>query len=477
MEETGVTPTGRSRALAPLSNGLDPARRAFAEHLRSLRAQSGLTSKALAEELRVDYTRLSKFLNGAELPPADMKLTARLHRLLDERGATPFDEEAVRESRDLLYAAAQAKGPLPFRPYALDEAEETNARQQAEAAQQLAALTAALDSERERRREAEEQLDRLQHEQGTAHDEQIRQLTEERNAALCRVTELEDQLTQTAALLRLLQDEAWHLKEMVAATQQELAQWESGTLAPPRPRTRLGMSPEEVIVELETLRDEDRGHQADTMLSEIVQTYEPGDIAELVRTLNGRNRDNDLAKLLRLAATTCDGPRLRRLLVAEVEKKPLAEGFSIALALFSMREVLMPVIGQHAPIQVLIRLASALRDRSEYDLLERLSFAAARRPDEELPRLRDAGIPAVRWFIEPLAWSRKRIHLAHCQQVAWGAGKWPSTRDEAKEQSGKFGSRWCTECDGARTMNRDFWRLSLQPLEDRGVGAQAEGTL
>ncbi|MFE6165971.1 helix-turn-helix domain-containing protein [Streptomyces sp. NPDC056486] len=133
-----------------------PGPAGFAQRLRELRNQSGMTSKALAAALEIDETRLSRFLNGTAPPPYSMQLPSRLHRLLGEMGVTPFSEADLRGSRDPHFAAVRAKGPVAAREYALQEAEEVNAEQHAQAARDLTALEDELRQERARQQQVEE---------------------------------------------------------------------------------------------------------------------------------------------------------------------------------------------------------------------------------------------------------------------------------------------------------------------------------
>ncbi|MGW0584176.1 helix-turn-helix domain-containing protein, partial [Streptomyces sp. NPDC002920] len=127
----------RGRGLAPLSDGLGPQERVFAEHLRDLRQRTGMTSADLATELGVDATRLSRYLSGHNLP--DPQLLTRLHRLL----ASSHEDAAevpARQSRALLYAAARARGPLSARAFEVAELQEKLQEQQAATEHALAGL-------------------------------------------------------------------------------------------------------------------------------------------------------------------------------------------------------------------------------------------------------------------------------------------------------------------------------------------------
>ncbi|WP_369244458.1 helix-turn-helix domain-containing protein [Streptomyces sp. R41] len=110
--ERAVVP--RPPALAPLSDELGKKERAFAEHFRGLREGAGMISADLAEGLGVDPTQLSRYLSGQSLP--EPQLLTRFHQLLADPDAESFVQESARESRTLLYAAAQGwRGCWPTR--------------------------------------------------------------------------------------------------------------------------------------------------------------------------------------------------------------------------------------------------------------------------------------------------------------------------------------------------------------------------
>ena len=83
------------RGLAELDDQLSEPERRCAQRLRDLRARIGLTSEELAEKLSsedlpIDKTRLSKYLNGREVPRHEF--AARIHRILAEREDSEVSE-------------------------------------------------------------------------------------------------------------------------------------------------------------------------------------------------------------------------------------------------------------------------------------------------------------------------------------------------------------------------------------------------
>jgi len=122
--------------------------------------------------------------------------------------------------------------PLRAREFDLDEAQEQLERQRAEAAAELGALRQQLEYERDHRQQAEEALRHLSEAAGD-HAREIGEMTADRDAARHRVADLEDQIQQSEALLRLHQQEAQHLAEMVEETAREIAPTDPPATCPP----------------------------------------------------------------------------------------------------------------------------------------------------------------------------------------------------------------------------------------------------
>ncbi|MFF4732912.1 helix-turn-helix domain-containing protein [Streptomyces mirabilis] len=458
-EQVGRTvvpmPRGHLPPLSPLRDDLGEELRAFAEHLRALRERSGMTSSDLAAALGVDATRLSRYLSGEDLPQP--QLLTRLHQLLASRNAEYSVDEAARESRALLYAAARSKSLLSARAYEIAELQEKLHEQQAETARSLAALQAEMQDEREHRRRAEQEIARLRQAGVADRDEQIRRLEAERDSALQRVAELEDLVSQTGALLQLQQRDAQHAEEMAAETQRALDRWEHGEKLPEQRRkfdpTRLGA--EEIVEELDDLRDADRDEEADDLLADVAQGHDPAVVARLHGALEDAGRRVDVAKLLEAAALNCSGPHLRRLALTTVDRPGDdygTGGFQLSVPPAPLGDSLLPIVGQFSPVDTILRLAVAFAQRSESRQLEVLAFFAAARPREDRQVLRDAGLPVAQWHMERQARRRPMLHLRDCEVVMsnhdeqWLTTTMGMTKQEAEKQGIKYRVRLCPQC-------------------------------
>ncbi|MER7585378.1 helix-turn-helix domain-containing protein [Kitasatospora sp. NPDC097691] len=281
------------RGLAPLDERLSEPERRCAERLRELRARIGLSSEELAERLsgegiRVDRTRLSKFFNGREVPRRE--IAVRLHELAAAEEDGDVSAEEVKTTRALMYAAACVRSPLQAREFELATAREELDRHRAEAVQELASLKQELHDERKRRQDAEDALEDM-----AFHSrEEIRALTEERDAALDRIAQLEGQIRQAGAVLRLRDRDAETLDQIARATDAELSLWESegsGDLAG-------------VCASVVYLRDADEDEAADRLIEHIVLGHSVQDVMNLAddfmamrRYLDGARVRHDLARL------------------------------------------------------------------------------------------------------------------------------------------------------------------------------------
>ncbi|MFF9212968.1 MULTISPECIES: helix-turn-helix domain-containing protein [unclassified Streptomyces] len=449
-------PRGPLRPLSPLRDDLKEEQRAFAEHLRALRERSQMTSSDLATALGVDATRLSRYLSGEDLPQP--QLLTRLHQLLASRDAEYPLDTAARESRALLYAAARSRGVLSARAYEIAELQEKLHEQQAETARSLAALQAEMHDEREHRRRAEEEIARLRRAGVAARDEQIRRLEAERDSALRRVAELEELVAQTGALLQLQQRDAQRAEEMAEETQHALDRWEHGVEPP---QQGLGYDPtsleaEEVVEELDRLRDADEDEEADSLLAEVAERGDPVAVARLHGALEDAGRRADAAALLEAAARNCSGPHLRRLALTAVARSNDSDGtagFQITLEPAPLGDALLPVVGRFSSGDTILRLAVAFAQRSEGQQLEALAFAAAARPRRDLQALRDGGLPVAQWHMERQAWRRPILHVRDCEVViasegeSWLTTTMGMTKREAEKESLKYMVRMCPKCN------------------------------
>ncbi|MFE7638902.1 helix-turn-helix domain-containing protein [Kitasatospora sp. NPDC057518] len=262
------------RGLAPLDERLSQPQRRCAECLRELRERTGLTSEELAERLGVDRTRLSKFLNGREVPR--LEIATRLHRLAAECAGTEVSQAEAAEIRALMYAAVRVRNPLQAREFELAAAREELDHHRAEAIQELADLQQELHDECKRRQDAEDALEELTF----GSREEIRVLTDERDAALDRIVQLEDQIRQAGAMLRLRERDAETLDQITRATDAELALWESsgtGDLAG-------------ICATVVYLRDADEDDAADRLIEQIVLGYPVRHVVSLAHELNSMSR-------------------------------------------------------------------------------------------------------------------------------------------------------------------------------------------
>ncbi|MBA2807196.1 helix-turn-helix domain-containing protein [Streptomyces sp. KM273126] len=159
------------RGLAPLGQQLTTYQRELADHLRDLRSRTGLSSEKLSDRLsddglHVDRTRLSKFLNGREVPRPE--LASSLHHVVAECEGTEARPEDVARTRLLIYAARNhGSTPEPALSAELDEARE-----------QVRELRQAMETERKGRAQV---------------DAELHALREECRADRRRISELEEQ--------------------------------------------------------------------------------------------------------------------------------------------------------------------------------------------------------------------------------------------------------------------------------------------
>ncbi|MEV5983624.1 helix-turn-helix domain-containing protein [Streptomyces sp. NPDC052051] len=173
------------RGLAPLRRQLTASQRELADHLRDLRSRTGLSSEKLADRLsdgglRVDRTRLSKFLNGHEVPRPE--LASSLHQVVAECEGTEAQAEDVARTRSLIYAARD-HGSAPEH-----------------------AASADLDEAREQVRELRQALETVR--KGRAQvDAELHSLREQCRADRLHISELEEQAreVQSAGLIQQLE--------------------------------------------------------------------------------------------------------------------------------------------------------------------------------------------------------------------------------------------------------------------------------
>ncbi|MEH0576600.1 MULTISPECIES: helix-turn-helix domain-containing protein [Streptomyces] len=449
--DAGQAGTGKgSDELAVLDQIPDGPRRALVAQLRALREASGLTVPELVQRLEqrgvaLTASRLSDFLSGHEVP-SRAQVTA-LHRVCEAAAGTARDPEAVQETRRLLYAVLDAERttkPLRAREFDLEELREQLERVRVRTATELGVLRDELERERALRRQAEDQLTVLIA-AADDHAREIGETTAERDVARGRIAELEDQIRQHEALLRLHEKEARHLRAMAQETAQEIARYDSPVLKTPSPETtanatdasnapnapnaRGGVEVQEgaegtrrgteggakggaegaapstsaevrvdvlkVVAAVERLRDEDRDHEADQVLSDICEA-EPDLLPVLWQAFRAGHRRLDAERLLVEAAQCCNGITLYRLWRTRTFLGTRHVG------LFPLHtDHLMTAIGNHAPLDVLERFIKACRERDDQQGLRLLALNCTPLPVGEVLKLREVGLPTRPFLFWP----------------------------------------------------------------------------
>ncbi|MFE4481614.1 MULTISPECIES: helix-turn-helix domain-containing protein [Streptomycetaceae] len=345
------------RGLAPLDERLSEPERLCAERLRELRERIGLTSEELADRLSgdgisIDSTRLSKFLNGREVPRRE--IAARLHLLVAEREGVPVDADELARTRSAMYAAARVRSPLQAREFELATAHEDLCRHRARTVQELADLRNELEDERKRRKDAEAALENL----GIRSREEARMLTGERDAALDRIAQLENQIRQAGAVLRLRERDVAALDQLMSATDTELVLWEMGG-----PGGLTGIRAAVVC-----LRDADEDAAADRLIERIACGYSVRDVMRLVAEFEAMRRVYDSTGVERALARLRKPVDLFHWLSGEGRESKARSDVLTAVASF-------------APVEHLVRIHKACVEHgsSELDQALRKAMVAERR--------------------------------------------------------------------------------------------------
>ncbi|PIM67691.1 hypothetical protein CTU88_37755 [Streptomyces sp. JV178] len=385
--------------LAVLDHLPEGPRRALVARLRMLREASGLTNEELVERLSAEgvtlsASRLSKFLNGHEVP-SRAQVTV-LHRLCDTAAGGEPAPEAVKETQRLLYAVLDAERdtkPLRVREFDLAEARERLERLRVRTAAELRALREELEQERTLRRRAEEALDRLVTAAGD-HARELGEITAERDAARQRIVELEEQIRQHEALLRLHDHEARHLADMAEETAREIVRHGSPEPAEtPEHAPDTAVRVKELVALVERLRDEDRDEDADQALRRVCEGT-PLLVPDLWQAFRKENRRLDGERLLVYASLYCDGVTLYR-----VWQTGKLEYRYETFWHYKRVDEFIPVIASHTPFDELGRFVKACRERDESDALDILARRCRRRPFGEVLALRSAGLRIRRPFL------------------------------------------------------------------------------
>ncbi|GCD34736.1 hypothetical protein OEIGOIKO_02475 [Streptomyces chrestomyceticus JCM 4735] len=379
--ELGAGRTGRGPdRLALLDNVPEGPRKTLVARLRTLREASGLTlaqvTQGLAEQgVMLSVSRLSKFLNGHELPSRAQ--IAAFHQVCDAAPDTARAQEAVRTTQKMLYAVVDAerdKKPLRAHEFDVAKAREQQESLRAEAVAKLSALREEVAHERALRRKAEEALQRLA-EQAGDHAREIGELTRERDAARHRVAELEDAIAQGEAVVRLRQSEVRHLDEMAAETAEETARYEEAALPPTAPSTA-PLSVTDLFALVEKLRDEDRDATADIAMDTFCDES-PDGIPALWQEFREHRRKLDAERLLAAAARICGGVQLYHLYRTGMFRRT---AFILGTEVDS-GDHLIDFIGGKAPVGELARFGKACYERDDQEALGFLATACQNRPE------------------------------------------------------------------------------------------------
>ncbi|MFD7665705.1 helix-turn-helix domain-containing protein [Streptomyces sp. NPDC059788] len=378
--ELGSGRTGRGPdRLALLDNVPEGPRKVLVARLRTLREASGLTLEQLRQGFAeqgvvLSVSRLSKFLNGHEIPSRAQ--IAAFHQVCDAEPETARAQEAVRTTQKMLYAVVDAereRKPLRAREFDVEEAREQQELLRVEAAAELGTLREELEHERDLRRKAEEALQRLA-EQAGDHAREIGELTRERDAARGRVAELEDAIAQGEAVVRLRRSEVRHLDEMVAETAREIARYE-GTAAPTAPSTA-PRSVTDLFALVEKLRDEDRDATADNAVATFCDESPEG-IPALWEEFREHGRKLDAERLLAAAARICGGVQLYHLCRTGTFRRT---AFILDTEVVT-GDHLIDSIGGEAPVGELARFGKACHERDDQEALGFLAAACQNRPE------------------------------------------------------------------------------------------------
>ncbi|MFD0399274.1 helix-turn-helix domain-containing protein [Kitasatospora sp. NPDC059811] len=361
------------RGLAELDERLSEPERRCAQRLRDLRDRTGLSSEELAHRLRVDKTRLSKFLNGREVPRRE--LAARLHQVVAEQEGGEVSPEEVARTRKLMYDAVRTRNPLQAREFELADAREEIEHQRLRTNQQLDVLREELVAERRKRQAVEDSLADLS---VHARDE-VRALTEQRDAAERRVVEVEEEIRKAEALLRLQERDVRAMADLSNATDAELLLWDQAE----------AVGVDELYQVLVDWRDYDQDEQADQLMERLATSSDITLLFGLYEMFLGKGRKLDGQRILAATARSHDPVAVfyftRTLEPSKGEEQPLTE-FRVtrAQAPVSLVHLLnpspamqwvrdvVPAFVLHAPKESLLRFHRACGENGAADLGERL---------------------------------------------------------------------------------------------------------
>ncbi|MFJ6139322.1 helix-turn-helix domain-containing protein [Kitasatospora sp. NPDC092286] len=361
------------RGLAELDERLSEPERCCAQRLRDLRDRTGLSSEELAHRLRVDKTRLSKYLNGRDVPRRE--LAARIHQVVADQEGGEVSHEEVVQTRKLMYDVVRTRNPLQAREFELAGAREEIEHQRLRTNQQLGALREELVAERRKRQAAEDALAALS---VHARDE-VRALTEQRDAAKRRVVEIEEEVRKAEALLRLQERDARAMADLSNATDAELLLWDQAE--------EVGV--DELYQVLVDWRDYDQDEQADQLMERLATSSDITLLFGLYEMFLNKGRKLDGQRLLASTARSHDPVAVfyftRNLEPSKGEEQPLTDFAGARVheplrlvhllnpspAMQWVRDV-VPVLVLHAPKESLLRFHRACGENGAADLGARL---------------------------------------------------------------------------------------------------------
>ncbi|MFB6837873.1 hypothetical protein [Streptomyces sp. NPDC056361] len=383
-----LTPSPRGanqpRGLAALT-GLNPAEEELARYLRELHSRLGMTSKQLAVALTeanpkdpVSEFQLSRYLGGKALPK--LSLVSRLHDLLAERAGRPAHPDAVRRGRELVFAAAQAKGPLMAREVRLEAALEDLESQRVQTAEELTQLRQSLAEEEQRLSDLEGRIGDMAAE---ARRDQ-REGGDEREETHRRISLLEDLVRQHEAMLRLMQQEASHVETMMSATGKEIELWKRHELVPAGSATAAAPdSSKQIAKAIVALRDQDSGTAADELIVQYVAEASPDELVSVSREFDRLKRPLENERLLKAIAA--------RRSAAEILHLSTYRPYSGNPTVWDSNHLPF-MASEHAPLDTLILLVKLLRETGQEERLERMAYGARNRPDSERQQLISVGL-------------------------------------------------------------------------------------
>ncbi|MFF4576517.1 hypothetical protein [Streptomyces sp. NPDC001410] len=351
--------------------------------------------------MRVDKTRLSKFLNGREVPRH--ALAARLHQVLAEEEGTGVEPQEVALTRKLMYEAARVSGKrLTAREHEIAEAAERIEQERVRTAEALAVLNRELEAERRLRREAEEALEDL----SSRTQEQIEVLQAQREAAQRRIDELQDQVTRTEALLRLQTSDAGMMARAAVETAAELARWED---SPSQPAVQ-NVIAQRFVDQVAQWRDDDEDQKAEEAIEHLCKAQPVTTARAVWNQFGSSQRWVDQQRVMIAVARLGDPLELFRSVQNEI-------AFPDEIRRYDWSGNLLVALAEHGPHSTVRRFHKAARERGKDRLLAALNRQLIKRQSRAGRRALIADDPA---FGEDLKARRRTLAKARAENIAYG---------------------------------------------------------